>query len=107
MKFMLHEFIEGGVTRMIFKTNPNGSGVINSRVTFLPGEVYEATDEKLIKLIKGEIGDIRQKSLLTPNLKETLTSYNVPYTTIRCGTCVGSKPHALYNPFKILEDENE
>lgn len=107
MKFMLHEFIEGAVTRMIFKSNPNGTGVINSRVTFLPGEVYEATDETLIKVIKGELGDIRQKSVLTPSLKETLNAYGVKYTVIRCGTCTGSKPNALYNPFKILEDENE
>lgn len=90
---------------MVYKTNPKGSGVINSRVIFEPGEVYEATDETLIKLIKGEIGDIRQKSVLTPNLKATLKEYDVPYDVIRCGTCAGSKPNALYNPFKILEDK--
>ena len=90
---------------MIFKSSPDGRGVVNSRVTFLPGEVYEATDETLIKLLKGEIGDVRQKSVLTKDLKETLTQYGVKYDVVRCGTCTGSKPNALYNPFKILEDE--
>ena len=105
MKFMLHEFIEGALARMIYKSSSDGHGVVNSRVTFLPGEVYEATDETLIKLIKGEIGDVRQKSLLTPDLKETLNTYGVKYDVTRCSTCTGSKPYALYNPFKILEDK--
>ena len=105
MKFMLHEFIEGALPRMIYKSSPNGGSVINSRVTFLPNEVYEATDETLIKLIKGEIGDVRQKSVLTQDLKETLESYGVKYEVTKCHTCTGSKPYALYNPFKILEDK--
>lgn len=106
MKFKLHDFIEGALVRMIYKSAPNGKGkgIVNSRVTFLPGETYEATDELLIKLIKGEIGDIRQKTVLTEDLKSTLKSYGVKYDTIRCGTCTGAKPYALYNPFKILED---
>lgn len=104
MLFKLHDFIEGGITRMIYKTGEHGR-TITSRVTFLPGETYEANDDKLIRLIKGEIGDVRQKSLLTPQLKETLAQYGIPYETIKCGGCTGAKPHALYNPFKILEDK--
>lgn len=104
MLFKLHDFIEGSVTRMVYKTGEHGR-TISSRVTFLPGETYEATDEKLIRLIKGEIGDVRQKSLLTAQLKNTLKTYGVDYEVVRCGTCTGSKPNALYNPFKILEDK--
>lgn len=104
MRFMLQPFIQGAVTKMIFKTGQNGD-TVTSRVTFLPDEVYEAEDEKLIRLIKGEIGDIRIKSILTPELKENLRDYGVPYDTVKCGTCTGVKPNALYNPFKILEED--
>lgn len=104
MLFKLHDFIEGGITRMVYKTGQNGR-TITSRVTFLPGETYEATDEKLIRLIKGEIGDIRTKSLLTPQLKQELEAYGVKYEVKKCGTCTGAKPNALYNPFEILEDD--
>lgn len=103
MKFALHDFLGGAITRMVYKSNPKG-GVITSHVTFEPDTEYETNDETLIKLIKGEIGDVRQKSLLTSELKQSLIEAHIPYETIKCKTCTGAKPHALYNPFKILED---
>lgn len=104
MRFQLQPFIQGAITKMIYKTGQNGD-TVTSRVTFLPGDVYEAEDDKLIRLIKGEIGDIRIKSVLTPELKSDLAAYGVKYDVVKCGTCTGVKPNALYNPFKILEDE--
>ena len=90
---------------MIYKTSADGNSVVNSRVTFMPGEVYEAVDDTLIRLIKGEIGDVRQKSLLTSDLKQTLETNGVDYTVTKCSSCSGAKPYALYNPFKILEEK--
>lgn len=104
MRFRLQPFIEGAVTKMVYKTGQNGDTVM-SRVTFLPGEEYTATDGKLIQLIKGEIGDIRIKSVLTPQLKQTLAEYGVKYDVTKCGSCSGSKPNAIYNPFEILEED--
>jgi hypothetical protein len=105
MLFKLHDFIEGALPRMIYKTSADGNSVVNSRVTFMPGEVYEAVDDTLIRLIKGEIGDVRQKSLLTSDLKQTLETNGVDYTVTKCASCSGAKPYALYNPFKILEEK--
>lgn len=104
MKFKLQDFFEGAITRMIFKSSDNGS-TVNCRYTFLPGEIYEATDDKLIRLIKGEIGDIRQKDFYTAEKKALLESYGIKYEVTRCGSCSGSRPYVLYNPFKILEED--
>lgn len=105
IRFQLHEFIKGAMPRMIYKSTPDGVGRVNSRMVFEPGVEYTATDETLIRLIKGEIGDIRQKSVLTKELKQTLASYGIPYEPVRCTTCAGARTFALYNPFNILEEK--
>lgn len=101
--FALHEFIGGAIDRLVMKSSPSG-GYTTKRITFYPDETYEVKDETLIKYLKGEIGDVRQKSVLTPELKATLAEYGVDYEIKKCGTCVNAKPKAYYNPFKLIEE---
>ena len=102
MRFALHDFIEGAIDRLVMKSNDKG-GYSTSRVTFLPHTVYETSDPILIKYLTGEIGDVRQKSLLTVELKDDLKANDIDYEVSKCGTCPSAKPKAVYNPFKIIE----
>lgn len=105
MKFALQDFISGGIDRMVMKRGDRKNGYTNARITFLPGVVYTADDELLIKYIKGEVGDVLQKSLATPDLIEELKAHNIKYVIKKCGNCSNSVPKVFYNPFKILEDD--
>lgn len=105
MKFALHNFITGAIDRMVMKSRADGKeGYTMARITFLPGEIYEAQDEILIKYIKGEIGDVNQKSLANPALIDDLKASGIPYEIKKCGSCSNASPKAFYNPFKIIEE---
>lgn len=105
MKFVLHSFISGAIDRMVMKSRADGKeGYTMARITFLPEEVYETQDEVLIKYIKGEIGDVSQKSIADPSLIDDLKTHGVAYEIKKCGTCSNAKPKAFYNPFKIVEE---
>lgn len=106
MKFVLHDFIGGAIDRMVMKSKPGGKDgtYTSARITFMPEEVYETDDTLLIKYIKGEVGDCRQKSVATANLIDDLKSRGIEYEIKKCGTCSNAKPKAFYNPFKIIED---
>ena len=105
MKFQLHDFIKGKITKNCHITNPNGKGYRNALYDFEPGEVYETADPILTAFIKQEgVGDVREKSLSTPDLKEQLEYYHIPYEVHKCGGCTNAKPHLYYNPFKIVEE---
>lgn len=103
MKFALYDFIEGAIDRLVMKSNDKG-GYSTARVTFLPHTDYETTDPVLIKYLKGEIGDVNQKSLLTKDLESELKANGVKYEVKKCGTCPSAKPKAVYNPFRIVEE---
>lgn len=101
--FALHDFIEGAIDRLVMKSNKDGL-TTTARITFLPHVEYDTTDPILIKYLKGEIGDVRQKSLLSPNLKQELEANNIEYEVKKCGTCPAAKPKAYYNPFKLVKE---
>lgn len=103
MKFTLWDFIEGAIDRFVIKSNGKG-GYTNARVTFMPDEIYETEDDILAKYIKGDIGDVRQKSIVTPELMEDIKSRGIEYELSKCGTCANAKPEVFYNPFKIVEE---
>lgn len=105
MKFVLQDFIGGAIDRMVMKSKPGKEGSYTSaRITFLPEEVYETDDPLLIKYIKGEVGDCRQKSMATASLIDDLKRRGISYEIKKCGTCSNAKPKAFYNPFKIIEE---
>ena len=97
--FALHDFIEGAIDRLVMKSNSDGRNT-TARITFLPHVEYDTEDPILIKYLKGEIGDVRQKSLLSPNLKANHIDYEVK----KCGTCPSARPKAYYNPFKLVKE---
>lgn len=106
MKFALQDFITGAIDRMVMKSRADGKeGYTNARITFLPGETYETHDELLIRYIKGEVGDCRQKSIATTALIDDLKRNGIEYEVKKCGTCSNAKPKAFYNPFKIVEEQ--
>lgn len=106
MKFTLQDFISGAIDRMVMKSKPGGpeGSYTSARITFLPGEEYETADPLLIKYIKGEVGDCRQKSIANVSLIDDLKSHGIEYEIKKCGSCSNSKPSAIYNPFKIIEE---
>lgn len=104
IKFRVLPFIGGSIERNVMKTNPEG-GFISARLSFAPGIVYEAEDPVVIDFIKGKIGDVREKSLQTPQLLQELDSLGVKYEKTYCRSCSGSKPSLRYNPFEILEEK--
>lgn len=104
IKFQLLPFIGGNIERNVMKTNPEG-GYISARLAFAPGVVYEAKDPVVVDYIKGKVGDVREKSLQTPQLLAELDSLGVAYEKVYCHSCSGSKPNLRYNPFQILEEE--
>lgn len=106
IKFQLLPFMGGGIERQVMKTNPEG-GYISARLGFNPGIVYEASDPVVIDYIKGKVGDVREKSLQTPQLLDALNDLGVPYEKKVCRSCNGAKPSLLYNPFQILEEVDE
>lgn len=103
IRFRLLPFIGGSLERMVMKSNPDG-GYISARLGFAPDTIYDATDPVVIDYIEGKVGDVREKSLQTPQLLEALKEYNVPYEKRVCYSCNGSTPSLLYNPFQIVEE---
>ena len=101
--FALHDFIEGAIDRLVMKSNSDGR-TTTARITFLPHVVYDTSDPVLIKYLKGEIGDVRQKSLLSPSLKQELEANHIEYEIKKCGTCPSARPKAYYNPFKLVKE---
>lgn len=106
MKFKLHDFYGGAVERLCIVSRKEG-GYTNAYYTFLPGKVYETSDPVFIKYITGEIGDVRENKVKTADLESDLKAAGVEYKQTKCGTCAAAKLHLVYNPFKILEDEND
>lgn len=105
MKFQLHDFIKGNIQRTCQITNPKGNGYTNAVYTFEPGTLYETNDPIFASYIKFEgVGDVREKSLSTPELKEQLELNHIPYESRKCSSCTGAKPHLYYNPFKVVEE---
>lgn len=105
IKFKLHDIFVGGIDRIVMCSGSKPGTETNKRMTFLPGVEYTVSDPIVIKYIKGEIGDVREKMVATASLKAELAAAGIEYETKRCGTCTASKPKALFNPFVILEDD--
>lgn len=103
MKIMLHEFIAGAVRKVCICSLPNGRGYTNKTYVFEPETEYNVEDETLIRYFKGEIGDVRENRVKTPQLIEELKYYHVPYEVTKCSTCPSAQPHVRFNPFKIVE----
>lgn len=102
----LHKMMGGAIERIVPETDPNRpDGIINKRYTFLPGEEYEIDDPKTIQYFKGEIYDIRERQVLSANLKAELEANHIPYETQKCGTCASAATKALFNPFVVKEVE--
>lgn len=102
----LHDMMGGAIERIVPESDPNREGgTVNKRYTFVPGEEYEIDDPMTIKYFKGEIYDIREKKVLSANLKSELEANNIPYETQKCGTCANAATKALFNPFVIEEVE--
>lgn len=104
MVFKLHDFIKGAIVRMVAKHDDRGN-VVHARITFEPGEEYEVTDQLLIDYLLGTKGDVRQKSVFSQDLIRDLKANNIPYEVSKCGTCSNAKPRVLYNPFKVVANE--
>lgn len=102
----LHDFIKGSIVRMVAKHDKNGN-VVHGRIEFLPGEEYTVDDPLLLDYLTGKKGDVRQKSVYSKDLIDDLKANNIPYELSKCGTCSNSKPSVLYNPFKIVDEEDE
>lgn len=103
MIFALHDFMAGAIDRMVMVSRENG-GYTSKRLTFLPETQYSTIDPVFIQYIKGEIGDVREKMLSTPELKAELNSRGIKYEVTKCGHCASAKPKVIFNPFKIIEE---
>lgn len=104
MIFALHDFMAGAITRMVMVSRDNKGGYTSKRLTFLPETKYETVDPVFIQYIKGEIGDVREKMVATPDLKAELNGNGVKYEVTKCGTCPSAKPKVIFNPFKVIEE---
>lgn len=106
MKFKLHDFYGGAVERLCIVSRKEG-GYTNAYYTFLPGKVYETSDPVFIQYITGQIGDVKENKVKTAELQSELDAAGIKYEQRKCGSCANAKPHLVYNPFKILEDEDD
>lgn len=104
MKFKLHDIFGGAIDRIVMCSGEKPGTETNKRMTFIPGQVYNINDPVAIAYFKGEIGDVREKMVLTPALKAELNAAEIQYEVKKCGTCSNAKPKAFFNPFVILED---
>lgn len=89
---------------MVMVSRDNKGGYTSKRLTFLPETQYETVDPVFIKYIKGEIGDVREKMVSTPELKAELKSLGIEYEVTKCGHCASAKPKVIFNPFKVIEE---
>lgn len=103
------DIMGGAIDRVVPVSDPNREGgILNKRYTFLPDDEWmKVVDPVSIKYFKGEIQDVRERMILTANLKSELETHGVPYETQKCGTCANAKTKAVFNPFlwKELPDE--
>lgn len=107
MRFKLLDFYGGAITKVCIATGQNGNGYTNATMTFEPGKIYETKDPTLMAYIEGKLGDVNESPILTDDLATELQLAGVKYTTKKCGTCVSAKTHAVFNPFVIVEEEEE
>lgn len=108
MKFKLLDFIKGDVTKDCLVSGEVQGHYRTSIYTFKPGQVYETNDPIFAAYISFDgIGDVRTRSPYSQELKETLERLHVPYESRRCSTCAGSKPSLYYNPFVIVNDNED
>lgn len=99
----LHDFYEGAIRKTTICSLENGQGYTNKTYEFLPDTEYTFKDPIIIKYFKGEIGDVNEQLLATPELKETLRAHKVPFELKKCSSCPTAKPHVVFNPFVIEE----
>lgn len=105
MKFRLHDFYAGNLNKLVLKSvNGHTGGYTNAYVTFEPETEYETQDPVLIQYIKGEIGEVRENPVWTPEFQQQLEFLNIPFEKNKCSSCPTAKPHIRYNPFKIVEE---
>lgn len=101
----LHDFYTGAIRKTCICSLENGKGYTNKTFEFLPDTEYTFTDPIIIKYFKGEIGDVEEHLVSTPELKATLAQYHVPYHTKKCSSCPTAKPQIWFNPFVIEEEQ--
>lgn len=107
LHFKLHDFVKGAITRMVPTTIGTGKYTYK-RLTFLPDQPYFTDDEAFARFIKGEIGDVKQKTVRSEELVNLLNSLNIPFDPIKkCGSCPSAVAKIAYNPFKFTENEDE
>ena len=104
MIFALHDFMAGAITRMVMVSRDNKGGYTSKRLTFLPETQYETNDPVFIDYIKGNIGDVTEKIISTPELKAELRAAGIKYEVTKCGHCASAKPKVIFNPFKVIEE---
>lgn len=104
MVVRLHDFYTGAIRKTVICALDNGKGYTNKTYEFLPDTDYEFQDPTSIKFFKGEIGEVREHQVSTPDMIERLKAYHVPYEVKKCSTCPTAKPQVWFNPFKIVED---
>lgn len=85
----------------------NGNGYTNKTYQFEPDTDYYFSDPIVIQYFKGEIGEVREHMVATPELKAQLQAYNVPFEIKKCSTCPTAKPQIWFNPFIIEEDNDD
>lgn len=107
MRFKLLDFYGGAITKVCMASGQNGKGYTMASMTFEPGTVYKTKDPTLMDYIKGKIGDVSERVVLTDNLRTELELGGVEYTTQKCGACASAKTKAVFNPFTILEEDND
>lgn len=106
LHFELLDFIEGAITRMVPVTISKGKYTYK-RMTFLPGQPYYTDDPAFARYIKYEAGDVREKSVRTPELVAELQKADVSFESLKkCGSCASAVAKIAYNPFTYKEDEN-
>lgn len=102
----LYDFFQGAIRKTCICALDGGKGYTNKTYEFLPDTDYEFHDPTIIKFFKGEIGEVREKWVYTPELVAQLKAYGIPFETKKCSTCPTSKPTVWFNPFQIEEDDN-
>lgn len=105
LHFELHDFMAGAITRMVPTTLAKGKYTYK-RMTFLPGQPYYTDDPAFANYIKNKVGDVREKSVRTPELVAKLQAKGIAFENIKkCGSCASAVAKIAYNPFTYKEDE--
>ena len=105
MKVRLHDFYHGAVNKIVICSLENGKGYTNKSYIFEPGVTYSFQDPILQQYFRGEIGEVREHQVSTPELKEELRGYGVEFEVKKCNSCPTAKPQLWFNPFVIEEDD--